>query len=88
MAISDYAPKANVWTGLAIGVGLLVAPVLIPMIGQVARPLVKSAIKGGLMAYERASEILADALETVEDLAAEAKAEVHAELSGTKEEKA
>jgi hypothetical protein len=86
MPIGDYMPKADLWTGLAIGVGLLVAPVAIPMIGQVARPLLKTVIKGGLLAYARASEMLADALESVEDLTAEAKAEVHAELVAAKEE--
>jgi hypothetical protein len=88
MAMSDYLPKADLWTGLAIGVGLLVAPVAIPILAQAARPLLKTAIKGGFLAYERASEIVADALETVEDLAAEAKAEVHAELAAAKEDQA
>jgi hypothetical protein len=88
MALSDYLPKADLWTGLAIGVGLLVAPVAIPIVAQAARPLLKTVIKGGVLAYERASELVAEALETVEDLAAEAKAEVYAELNAAKEDKA
>ncbi len=86
MAMSDYLPKADLWTGLAIGVGLLVAPVAIPMVAKAARPLLKTVIKGGFLAYERAAEMVAEALETVEDVAAEAKAEVHAELAASKEE--
>jgi len=88
MPIGDYVPKLDLWTGVTIGVGLLVAPVAIPVIAQVARPLLKTVIKGGYMACERASGLLADALETIEDLTAEAKAEVHAELIAAKEEEA
>jgi len=86
MAIGDYMPKADLWTGLAIGVGLLVAPVAIPIIGKVARPLLKTVIKGGFLAYEQVSEMLAEALETVEDLTAEARAEIVSELTAAKEE--
>ncbi len=88
MSMSDYLPKADLWTGLAIGVGLLVAPVVIPIAAHAARPLLKTMIKGGFLAYERASEIVAEAMETVEDVAAEAKSEVYAELVAAKQEKA
>ena len=84
MAIWDYSPKAGVWTGIAIGVGLLVAPVVIPMIATAARPVAKAAIKGGLMLYEKGREMLAEVSEVVEDLAAEAKSEVQAELAPVK----
>jgi hypothetical protein len=87
MAIWDYRPKADLWTGIAIGVGLLVAPVVIPMVAAAARPVAKAAIKGGLMVYEKGREMLAETLEVVEDLAAEAKSEVQAELATLKEER-
>jgi Protein of unknown function (DUF5132) len=80
MAIWDYRPKADLWTGVAIGVGLLVAPVVIPMIADAARPVAKAAIKGGLMLYEKGREMCAEVAEVVEDLAAEARSEVEAEL--------
>jgi hypothetical protein len=84
MAIWDYRPKANLWTGVAIGVGLLVAPVVIPMIVAAARPVAKAAIKGSLMLYEKGREMIAEVSEAVEDLAAEAKSEVQAELAPVK----
>ena len=84
MAIWDYSPKAGVWTGIAIGVGLLVAPVVIPMIATAARPVAKAAIKGGLMLYEKGREMVAEVAEVVEDLTAEAKSEVQAELAPVK----
>ena len=84
MAISDFRPKGDIWTGVAIGVGLLVAPVVIPMIVTAARPVAKAAIKGGIMLYEKGREMLAEVSEVVEDLAAEAKSEVQAELAPVK----
>ena len=84
MAIWDYRPKANLWTGVAIGVGLLVAPVVIPMIVAAARPVAKAAIKGSLMLYEKGREMIAEVSEAVEDLAAEAKSEVQAEPAPVK----
>jgi hypothetical protein len=86
MAIWDYRPKADLWTGVAVGVGLLVAPVIIPMIVAAARPVVKAVIKGGFMVYEKGCEMVAEGVEMVEDLAAEAKSEVAAELAAAKKE--
>lgn len=88
MAIWDYRPKADIWTGVAVGVGLLLAPVVIPVVAAAARPVVKSLIKGGFMVYDKGCEIVAEAVEMVEDLAAEAKSEVAAELASAKKEEA
>lgn len=86
MALLDYRPKADLWTGLAVGIGLLVAPVIIPMIAAAARPALKTILKAGYMVYERGCEMVAEGVEMVEDLAAEAKSEVAAELSEAKKE--
>jgi hypothetical protein len=64
-------------SGLAVGAGVvLLAPIVIPMIGAVLKPVAKAMIKGGLIAYESAKVSLAETKETIEDLAAEAKAEM------------
>ncbi len=76
MAIWDFRPKADLWTGLAIGAGLLVAPVVIPVIADVARPVAKAVIKAGFMLYEKSRELFAEASEGMEDLAAEVKSEM------------
>jgi hypothetical protein len=85
MAIWDYRPKADIWTGVAIGVGLLVAPVVIPMVAAAARPLLKAALKGGFVLYEKGREVVAEVMEVTEDLVEEAKSEVKAELAEAKE---
>lgn len=75
MPILDIDSKLG--TILAVGVGAAVlAPLVSPAVAKVTRPLIKSAIKGGLIVFERARVMGAEALETIEDLAAEARAEL------------
>jgi hypothetical protein len=52
-----------------------------PVLGGVAKSLTKAGIKGGLIIYERGKVAAAEAKEMVEDLAAEAKAELAQEQS-------
>ena len=78
MAISDMIPKNSLWTGIAVGAGLLVAPVVIPAVAGAARPLLKAVIKGGYMLYEYGREMVAEVTELTEDLFVEAKAEFEA----------
>lgn len=70
-------PKGLSLPGLAIGAGaVLLAPVIIPAVGSALKPLLKATIKGGLLAYEGAKLSIAETKEALEDLTAEAKAEV------------
>lgn len=70
-------PRGLSLPGLAIGAGaVLLAPVIIPAVGSALKPLLKATIKGGILAYEGAKVSLAETREAVEDLTAEAKAEV------------
>ncbi len=58
---------------LAIGVGVIIlAPAVLPAL----KPIAKAAIKGGLMLYEKGKESFSEVGEVVEDLVAEAKAEM------------
>jgi hypothetical protein len=81
MGFLDFKPKGDLWTGLAIGAGILAAPLLIPVLASAARPVLKAGIKGGFLLYEKGTEVLANAAEVVEDLTEEVKAEVQAELA-------
>ena len=58
--------RAGVLTGLGLS---LAAALVLPRWG---RPAAKATIKGGMAAYESASETLARLRETLEDIAAEA----------------
>ncbi|THB74974.1 MAG: DUF5132 domain-containing protein [Desulfobacteraceae bacterium] len=72
-----FIPKGLTFGNLAIGAGVvLLAPVVIPIVGSVAKPVVKAAIKGALVTYEGAKVALAEAKESLEDMTAEAKAEI------------
>ncbi len=72
--------RKNAASGLLIGIGAAVlAPVVLPILASIARPLAKATIKSGLMLYEKGKETLAEAGEMVEDLVAEARAEMEEE---------
>jgi hypothetical protein len=63
--------------GLAIGAAVVVlAPVVMPVVSGIAKSLAKAGIKGGLILYEKGRVAFEEARESVEDLAAEAKAEL------------
>jgi len=68
-------------TGLAIGVGaLILAPTVVPAVAAILKPLAKAAIKSGFIVYEKGKEVVAETIEILEDLAAEAKAELSQEF--------
>ena len=56
---------------------IVLLPVLIPVAaGKVGKPLAKATIKGGIVLYEKGKGVVAEVGETLEDLVAEAKAEL------------
>ncbi|MBX5494602.1 MAG: DUF5132 domain-containing protein [Bryobacteraceae bacterium] len=64
---------------LGIGIGLASAAVLkglLPAFSGLGRPLAKATIKSGLAAFDRGREVWAHLAEVVEDLTAEARAEL------------
>lgn len=69
--------KGSVLAGLAVGVGAIVlAPVVLPVIAAVSRPIAKSAMKTGVIMFEKGREAAAEMREVFEDLVAEARAEL------------
>ncbi|MBD0309923.1 MAG: DUF5132 domain-containing protein, partial [Microcoleus sp. T1-bin1] len=72
--ISDFVEDAGA-PGIIAGIGaVLLAPVLLPIVAGVGKPLVKSVIKGGIGLYERSKGTFAEIGETWEDMVAEARA--------------
>jgi hypothetical protein len=68
--------KSNIVVGVSAALAVTVlAPVLVPVVLTVGRPIAKSLLKGGLMLYEKGREALAVAGESVEDMMAEIRAE-------------
>jgi hypothetical protein len=63
--------------GLIAGIGaVLLAPIILPVVAGIGKPVAKSIIKGGLVAYEKSKGAIAELGETWEDIVAEAKAEL------------
>jgi Protein of unknown function (DUF5132) len=75
MALFDNGFKMG--GSLVVGAGvILLAPIVVPVVASLMKPIAKAAIKGGLLAYGKIKETAAETMETVEDLAVEAKAEL------------
>jgi Protein of unknown function (DUF5132) len=63
--------------GIVTGIGaILLAPLLIPVVAKVGKPIAKAAIKGGIIAYEKSKGAFAEAGEVFGDIIAEAKSEL------------
>ncbi|MBD2361056.1 DUF5132 domain-containing protein [Anabaena sp. UHCC 0399] len=74
--ITDFIEDAGA-PGLIAGIGaVLLAPVLLPVFAGIGKPIAKSIIKGGIVAYEKSKGAFAELGETWEDVVAEAKAEL------------
>jgi hypothetical protein len=71
--LEDMFKGGNIVAGLAIGLGAaVVAPAVLPIL----RPLAKSVIKAGLIAYDQGRVALAELNEQAGDMIAEARAEI------------
>lgn len=79
--IEDIFEEAGV-PGVAAGIGALVlAPLLIPAVAKIGKPVAKAAIKTGIVLYEKTKGAIAEAGEVFEDMVAEAQAELADEES-------
>jgi hypothetical protein len=67
----------KIGTGLAIGIGVMfLAPAIAPAVAAVVKPVAKASIKSAILLFEKTTELIAEAKESVEDLAAEAHEEL------------
>ena len=79
MATSDEGIKGAVPSILVILGVALAAPIVLPAVASVSRPLAKTLIKGYLALADTVKEYAAEAGENISDLMAECKAEHAAE---------
>jgi hypothetical protein len=64
---------------LLVGAAAVVlAPIMVPAVMAGLRPVVKTAIKGGIYVFDKAQDIVAEAGEQLSDLVAESRAEMAA----------
>jgi hypothetical protein len=63
-------------TTVLVGIGVAIAaPIVLPAVGAIVRPVAKLAIRGGLFVVDAMQELVAEGAEQVNDLVAEARAE-------------
>jgi hypothetical protein len=75
MALFDDGLKGSVPSILVVLGVAMAAPIVLPAVAAVSRPLAKSLIKGYLVLADTIKEFAAEAGEQVSDLVAEVKAE-------------
>jgi hypothetical protein len=79
MAFLEDMVKGS-WGAALVGVGVaLAAPTVLPAVGSALRPLLKSAVKGGVFLYDAVKESVAEAGEQLNDMVAEVRAEMEEE---------
>ena len=75
MALFEDFTLGSVTSSALVGLGLVVAaPVLLPVVGAIVRPVVRLAIQGGIAAYDAAATLVTTAGEEVNQIVAEARA--------------
>lgn len=76
LKITDFIEDAGA-PGMIAGIGaVLLAPVILPVVAGIGKPIAKSLIKGGIVAYEKSKGTFAELGETWEDIIAEVRAEL------------
>lgn len=84
MASVDDLLRSDLVKGVALGVGAaLLIPVAATALAPVLRPMGRTALKAGVLAFERARETAAELGEMVEDMMAEAQTELRAAREDT-----
>ena len=79
MAIQDMF-KNNIVAVLGIGiVAAVLVPIALPVVARAAKPFAKALVKSGIIVYEKGREAVAELGEVMEDVVAEAKAEIEQE---------
>jgi hypothetical protein len=66
---------SNLLLGAAV---VVLAPIVVPAVLAGMRPVAKTLVKGGMLVYDKAREMMAEAGEQVSDLVAEARSELAA----------
>lgn len=78
--LNEMMANGNGGRALTLGIGaVILAPIIIPAVAKVGKPIVKATIKNGLALYEKSKSSVAEAGEVLGDLVAEAKAELATE---------
>jgi hypothetical protein len=75
MALFEDVTFGSVASSTLLGLGLLVAaPLVLPVVGAVVRPVVRLAVQGGVVAYDAAAALVATAGEELTQMVTDVRA--------------
>jgi len=79
-ALFEKGLMTGVGTNIALGLGiLLLGPAVASLAGSILRPVAKTVIKGGIIAYDQARSLVAETQGTAKALVSESKVELSRE---------
>jgi hypothetical protein len=62
---------------LALGaLAFMAAPQILTAVGNIVRPVAKTGIKGGMIAYDKGKELFSGTVDTIQGVASEARSEL------------
>lgn len=85
VGVAVAAIETELLPGVLIGAGAILARRLLPVVGLILRPVVKSAVKAGYGVYSATRGVVAEASEQVDDMIAEARTEQRGAASRAQE---
>lgn len=75
VAVGALVLEAALIPGMILGVGAMLAPKVLPKIGESIQPAFRATVRGAYKVGEKTRHMFAEAKEQVHDVVAEAKAE-------------
>lgn len=85
-SVTDFFGEASESNLLVGAAAVVLAPIVVPVVLAGIRPLAKTAIKGGIVVYDKVGEMVSEAGEGMSDMVAEARSEMAASAAARAED--
>jgi hypothetical protein len=76
MKIPLIGLKMSTGTLALSAIALMAAPQIMAAVGSIVRPVAKTGIKGGMVVYDKGKELFSGTVDSIQDVASEARSEV------------
>jgi hypothetical protein len=68
--------KMSTGTLALSALALMAAPQIMAAVGSIVRPVAKTGIKGGMIVYDKSKELFSGTVDSIQDVASEARSEI------------
>jgi hypothetical protein len=88
MKIPLIGIKMSTGTLILGALAVMAAPQIISALGSIIRPVAKTGIKGGMIAYDKGKELFSETVDSIQGVASEARSELSKGSKATPKKKA